>query len=130
MMRADLILATFVLLCLAVPPPPAFPDPTDAKTVAADPPKPAARVGGHIREPRKVVSVSPQYPALARQGRVQGIVVIECTISTEGRVVEARVIRSIPLLDQAAVDAVKQWVYTPTLLEGKPVPVIMTVTVN
>jgi protein TonB len=90
----------------------------------------AVRVGGAIKEPRRLRHVDPVYPDIALQARVQGIVILECTISPEGNVVEVRVLRGIPLLDQAAVDAVKQWVYTPTLLEGQPVPVIMTVTVN
>jgi protein TonB len=61
---------------------------------------------------------------------VQGIVIIEATIGPHGKVQEAKVLRSIPLLDQAALDAVKQWEFTPTLLNGVPVPVIMTVTVQ
>jgi len=55
---------------------------------------------------------------------------LEITIGPDGKVSDARVLRSIPLLDQAALDAVRQWVFTPTLLNGVPVPVIMTVTVN
>jgi TonB family protein len=55
---------------------------------------------------------------------------MECTISPQGNVVDVKVLRGIPLLDGAAVDAVKQWIYTPTLLNGVPVPVIMTVTVK
>ena len=65
-----------------------------------------------------------------RPPRVQGVVILECTISPQGKVTDVKVLRGIPLLDQAAIDAVKQWVYTPTLLNGVPVPVIMTVTVN
>jgi TonB family protein len=61
---------------------------------------------------------------------VSGIVILELTIGTDGRVTNARVIRSVPLLDQAALDAVRQWVFTPTLLNGVPVPVLMSVTVN
>jgi len=57
-------------------------------------------------------------------------VILECTISPQGRVADVKVLRPIPLLEQAAIDAVKQWQYTPTLLNGVPVPVIMTVTVN
>ena len=87
-------------------------------------------VGGKIQEPKKLKNVPPVYPEEARKARVQGVVILECTISPEGTVTDVRVLRGIPLLDQAAIDAVKQWVYTPTLLEGKPVPVIMTVTVN
>jgi protein TonB len=61
---------------------------------------------------------------------VQGVVIIEATIGSDGRVQNARVLRSIPLLDEAALDAVKQWRYEPTLQNGVPVPVIMTVTVQ
>ena len=51
-------------------------------------------------------------------------------ISPQGKVTDVRVLRSLPLLDQAAVEAVRQWIYAPTLLNGVPVPVIMTITVN
>jgi protein TonB len=87
-------------------------------------------VGGQIKEPKKLKNVPPVYPDIARQARVQGVVILECTISPQGKVTEVRVLKGIPLLDQSAMDAVKQWVYTPTLLNGVPVPVIMTVTVN
>jgi periplasmic protein TonB len=88
------------------------------------------RVGGAIKPPTQVKKVNPVYPAIAQSARVQGVVIIEATIGPQGTVQDAKVLRSIPLLDQAALDAVKQWVYTPTLLNGVPVPVIMTVTVN
>jgi protein TonB len=96
----------------------------------APPPVQAVRVGGQIKEPKKLKNVPPVYPDIARQARVQGVVILECTISPQGKVTEVKVLRGIPLLDQSAIDAVKQWVYTPTLLNGVPVPVIMTVTVN
>ncbi len=96
----------------------------------APPPQQAVRVGGQIKEPKKLKDVKPAYPDIAKQARVQGVVILECTISPAGKVSEVKVLRGIPLLDQAAIDAVKQWVYTPTLLNGVPVPVIMTVTVN
>jgi len=96
----------------------------------APPPAEAVRVGGNIKEPKKLKDAAPVYPAIAKQARVQGIVILECTISPQGKVTDVRVLRGIPLLDQAAIEAVKQWVYTPTLLNGVPVPVIMTVTVN
>jgi protein TonB len=96
------------------------------------PPPPAApvRVGGNIKPPTKTRDVKPTYPAIAQSARVQGVVIIEATIGPNGNVQEAKVLRSIPLLDAAALDAVKQWQFTPTLLNGVPVPVIMTVTVN
>src|SRR6478752_6161602 len=96
------------------------------------PPPPAApvRVGGAIKQPTKIKDARPVYPPIAQSARVQGVVIIEATIGPDGRVQEAHVLRSIPLLDAAALDAVKQWQYTPTTLNGVPVPVIMTVTVN
>jgi len=103
-----------------------------ARERKATPPGPSAavRVGGTIREPRKIKDVPPRYPDIAKQARVQGIVILECTISPRGDVTEIKVLRGIPLLDAAAIDAVRQWQYTPTYLNGVPVPVIMTVTVN
>ena len=96
----------------------------------APPPPQAVRVGGQIKEPKKLKNVPPAYPDIAKQARVQGVVILECTISPQGRVTDVKVLRGIPLLDEAAKEAVRQWVYTPTLLNGVPVPVIMTVTVN
>jgi protein TonB len=100
----------------------------------APPPPPAptapVRVGGNIKQPTKTRDQKPVYPPIAQSARVQGVVIIEAVIGPDGRVKEAKVLRSIPLLDQAALDAVKQWQFTPTLLNGVPVPVIMTVTVN
>jgi protein TonB len=97
---------------------------------APPPPVQAVRVGGQIKEPKKINNVNPTYPDIAKQARVQGVVILECTISPQGKVTDVKILRGIPLLDQAAIDAVKQWTYTPTLLNGVPVPVIMTVTVN
>lgn len=88
------------------------------------------RPGGRIMEPRKIKDVKPVYPALAQSARVSGTVVIEATIGTDGKVTDAKVVRSIPLLDQAALDAVRQWEYLPTMLNGVPVPVVVTVTIN
>jgi TonB family protein len=101
-----------------------------ARTTAAPPSDGTLRVGGPIRAPEKVFSVNPDYPQEARDARVQGVVIVEAKIGGDGSVAEAWVLRSIPLLDQAALDAVRQWRFTPTLLNGVPVPVIMTVTVN
>ena len=107
---------------------------TDSNVIVAPPPPPErrdpVRVGGAIRQPQKVREVAPVYPAIAQAARVQGIVIIEATIGADGHVVNARILRSVPLLDEAAIEAVRQWTYTPTLLNGVPVPVIMTVTVQ
>jgi TonB family protein len=90
----------------------------------------AVRVGGDIKEPKKLADVKPLYPPNAREAKVQGIVIIEVLIDEQGAVSGARVLRSVPLLDEAALDAVKQWRFAPTLLNGAAVPVFMTVTVN
>jgi protein TonB len=94
------------------------------------PPSQPVRVGGNIKTPNKLKHVNPVYPPIAQSARVQGVVIVEATIGADGSVQNARVLRSIPLLDAAALDAVKQWQFTPTLLNGVPVPVIMTVTVQ
>ena len=96
----------------------------------APPPVEPMRVGGQISEPRKLRHVPPVYPDLARQARVTGIVILDAEISPAGHVGEIKVLRSIPMLDEAAVAAIKQWVYAPTLLNGVPVPVIMTITLR
>lgn len=90
----------------------------------------AVRVGGRIKPPTKIKDVTPVYPAIAQSARVSGSVTIEATIGADGKVIDAKVVRSVPLLDQAALDAVQQWEYTPTLLNGVAVPVLVTVTIN
>jgi protein TonB len=107
----------------------------DAPALPAPPPPPQlpkgpVRVGGKISEPRKTKNVAPAYPEMAKRARVQGTVILEATISPQGRVTDVKVLRGIPMLDEAAMSAVKQWSYTPTMLNGVPVPVIMSVTVN
>lgn len=88
------------------------------------------RIGGQMTPPVKTRDVTPVYPPVAQDAGVQGVVIIEAIIDAEGRVEDARVLRSIPLLDGAALEAVRQWEYMPTLLNGQPVPVLMTMTVN
>jgi len=90
----------------------------------------AVRVGGKIRPPTKIKNVTPVYPAAAKSANVAGMVIIEATIGGDGKVIAAKVLRSVPMLDEAALDAVRQWEFTPTLLNGAPVPIVMTVTVN
>lgn len=94
-----------------------------------DPPRPI-RPGGGIRHPAKIVHVDPVYPAIARSAGVQGLVILEAVISTTGAVENVKVLRSAPLLDRAAIDAVRAWRYTPTRLNGVPVPVLITITIN
>jgi TonB family protein len=118
------------------PPPPPPPDWRDKNPVqmasedqSVDGQMPV-RVGGHVRPPTKVKDVRPVYPPLAQSAQVSGVVIVEATIDGNGRVRSATVLRSIPLLDQAALDAVYQWEFMPTMLNGVATPVIMTVTVN
>jgi protein TonB len=106
-----------------------------AEHVVEGPPAPVetaapVRPGGHIRPPTRTKYVAPRYPDIARVNRVEGIVIIEAIIDSDGRVATARVQRSSPLLDEAALEAVRAWEYTPTLLNGQPTAVIMTVTVR
>jgi TonB family protein len=88
------------------------------------------RVGGNIQTPMKTHDVKPIYPPEAQDARVQGVVIVEALITGEGRVEDARILRSIPMLDASALEAVRQWQYVPTLLNGAPVPMLMVVTVN
>jgi TonB family protein len=88
------------------------------------------RVGGDVREPKKIRHVPPVYPPEAQAARISGLVIIEAIIDVQGNVSDAKILRSVPALDQAALDAVRQWQFTPTMLNGVLVPVIMTVTVN
>jgi periplasmic protein TonB len=80
--------------------------------------------------PRKTVDVRPVYPEIARAAHVEGTVVLEAVLDTTGRVTQLKVIKSVSLLDQAALDAVRLWRYTPSLYGGRPVSVLMTVTVR
>ena len=78
----------------------------------------------------KVVDVPPVYPEISRRAHIQGVVILEAVLDAKGNVASVRVLRSVPTLDQAAIDAVQQWRFSPALLNGQPVPVVMTVTVN
>lgn len=104
-------------------PPPPSPPPPERRTAPVRP-------GGQVRMPARIDYVAPEYPPMAASARVEGVVVVEAILDVDGRVSQARVLRSIPLLDQAALDAVRQWRYTPTLLNGVPVPLVLTVTVR
>jgi protein TonB len=106
-----------------------------APPVLAPPPPPPPvtrplRVGGDIRAPRKLHHVAPIYPPIAAQARVSGTVMLDATISPSGEVVDVRILRSVPLLDAAAVTAVRQWRYDPPRLNGTAVAVLLTVTVQ
>jgi protein TonB len=102
-----------------------------SQSLAPPPPAPVVpvRPGGDIKPPVRTTYVAPQYPAIAKAAKIGGTVILEAIIDETGRVRDVRVLRSIPLLDAAAVAAVSQWRYAPTQLNGTPVPVILTVTV-
>ena len=84
------------------------------------------RVGGDVREPKLVKVISPKYPKAALIARVEGVVVLEATVTVNGTVEDIRAISGPPILVNAAKDAVKQWRYEPTLLNGVPISVILT----
>jgi TonB family protein len=95
---------------------------------AASPKTPIRHSG--VKPPTRVVYVAPVYPLTARAAHKEGLVIIEATIDEQGNVTDTQLLRSIPLLDEAALVAVRQWKFSPTLLNGMPVPIVMTVTVN
>ena len=100
------------------PPPPPFPgfsEPFDQAAARLQP----VRVGGNIRAPTKIKDVKPVYPPDAQSARVQGVVIIEAIIDEDGSVANARILRSIPMLDSAALSAVSQWKFTPTAAEWR-----------
>jgi periplasmic protein TonB len=96
------------------------------------PPAPAKpkRVGGELRAPALVHRVEPDYPGVAVAGKVSGTVILEATVNESGAVTDVTILRSIKVLDQAAIKAVKQWRYEPLVLNGQPVPFILVVTVT
>jgi protein TonB len=99
------------------------------------PPPPPRREASPIRpttlatQPPKIKDMPPVYPPAAQAAGISGTVVIEVVVGADGRVTDARVVRSIPLLDRAALEAVRQWVYVAPLVDGAPVPFIVTVSV-
>jgi TonB family protein len=131
------------------PPPPPPPSATSHPTSAPAPPPPppkevqqnkkkieefekgAVRCVGEINPPRLVKKVNPVYPEKARQARVEGIVILGTRTDTQGRVSRVMIYRSqTPLLDAAAIDAVKQWVYEPLIVDERPVEAVFTTTVR
>jgi TonB family protein len=91
---------------------------------------PPVKTGGSINEPQKLKSVDPVYPEVAKKARIQGEVILEVETDIYGQVMNIKVLRSIPALDQAAIDAVRQWIYQPLIVDGKPRRAIFPVTVN
>lgn len=97
--------------------------------VASETTEPPVRATGNITPPRLIQKVDPVYPEAARQARIEGTVILEATTDVYGRVKNTKVLKSVPPLDQAAIDAVTQWVYEPIIIDGNPRGVIFTVTV-
>ena len=92
--------------------------------------EPVVRIGGSIAAPKLIHSVRPQYPDLAQMAHLSGIVILEALVDAKGHVESVKVLRSRPILDDAAVEAVKQWRYKPLLLNGVPTRFLLTVTVQ
>jgi periplasmic protein TonB len=105
---------------LPAPPPPAPP------TVERAP----VRIGGALTAPALLERVDPVYPPIAVQARVQGVVILEAVVDSSGRVEDVRVLRSIRLLDAAAMEAVRKWRYSPLFLNGTAERFVLTVTVS
>jgi protein TonB len=102
-------------------------------SVAPPPPPPPQRpihLHSGMQAPLKIVDVAPQYPPLAQAAHVEGVVILEAVIDADGSVTSVKVLRSIPMLDEAAMKAVRGWRFTPARLNGQAVPVVMTVTVH
>lgn len=104
--------------------------PVAATVPAAERPKGSVRVGGAVSPPRLVFGPAPQYPILARQSRIQGVVVIDAVIDEHGNVIGEKIVSGHPLLVQAALKAVSQRKYEPTILDGEPTPVDLTVEIT
>ncbi|MCX6573954.1 MAG: energy transducer TonB [Candidatus Aminicenantes bacterium] len=90
----------------------------------------AVKAEGAIEPPQLIKEAKPVYPEAARAAGVQGVVILSVRADEAGKVIDTMVLRSIPLLDQAAIDAVKQWIYEPKVIDGKAVSVVFTVTVR
>jgi len=110
---------------LNAPPPPPIPTPAPA-------PKPSGplRVGGEVKAPHVIFAPQPEYPALAKQARIQGVVQIDAVIDERGNVVQMKAVSGSGLLIPATMRAVAQWKYQPTYLNGEPYPVSLTVEVT
>lgn len=113
------------LVAAPPPPPPAL---QKKEPVAAKPAQ--VRMGGDVAEAKLVHKVIPAYPVLARQTRTQGTVVFTAVISAEGTITQLHTVSGSPLLTPAAAEAVRQWRYRPTLLNGQPVEVLTTIEVT
>lgn len=104
--------------------------PVPAAAPVVEGPKQPIRVGGNIKPPKLLFGPAPVYPTLARQSQIHGMVVIDAVIDEHGSVVQEKVVSGHPLLIEAAMKAVKQRKYEPTILDGEPTPVDLRVEVN
>ena len=111
------------------------PPPVAEKPVVKEPP-PAPkevqriRTGGDVQAAKLVNRVIPVYPPLAKQARISGTVKLMGIIARDGKIINLQVLSGHPLLVPSAVEAVRQWVYAPTLLNGEPVEVVAPIDVN
>ena len=110
-------------LVAALPPPPPPPPPVPKPTLPV-------RIGGNISAPALVKRVEPTYPDVALMAKVSGMVILEAVVGADGSVESVKILRSIKFLDHAAIEAVKQWKYSPLILNGIPTPFVLTVTLN
>ncbi len=123
--------APVMLPIVAPPPPPPPPPPPGGGPIARMEAPGAIRISGDVQMPKLVRQVAPVYPTPAREAGTSGLVRLGVIITKEGRVRDIKVASSAGMqLDVAAMEAVKQWVYQPTLLNGAPVEVATTVDVN
>ena len=120
------VLSSYGVVPLPPPPPPAH----AVEAPKVTPPSAPTRVSQGVQEAKIIRRVMPIYPQLARQARVSGTVELVGVIAKDGTVRQLNVISGHPLLIPAAVDAVKQWTYRPTLLSGEPVEVVAPITVH
>ena len=97
---------------------------------APPPPQEIVRVGGSLKPPALLKRVEPEYPSIARDARIHGIVILEAHVDASGVVRNVKVLRGIPLLNEAALAAVQQWRYKPLLLNGVPTQFVLSVTVQ
>jgi protein TonB len=108
----------------------------DAPPAPPPPPPPVApkapvRIGGQVQPPTLIRRVEPTYPPMAVSAHLQGVVILEAIVNEEGTVTEVKVLRSVnPLLDREALTAVRQWRYAPVVLNGTPVPFVLSVSLS
>jgi protein TonB len=126
------LVGSLVAAAHAAPPPP------PARVIERTPPSPVAvveaprrvQVGGDVKLGAPIQRIEPVYPRMAVSMRIEGIVEVEAVVGVDGRIRELRAKSGHPFLIPAAIEAVRQWIYTPTLLNGKPVEVVSPIVVT